>query len=463
MRIYNTLSGKVEDFKPITEGKVGMYVCGPTVYDKGHLGHARSMIVFDMIRRYLEHKGHEVNFVTNYTDIDDKMINRAHEEGITVAELANKIIPFYERDFGALGIKPPTSRPKATEHVETMLDMIKKMLKEDKAYVIDEDGIYFDVSKFTEYGKLSKQKMDELDHGSRVAVNNSKRNPQDFALWKFKKDGEPSYIDETGIVAEGRPGWHIECSAMTLDLLGETFDIHGGGLDLTFPHHECEIAQSESCTGKGFANYWMHNGFVNIDGEKMSKSLNNFKTIEDALKVYNPKVIRYLLLATHYRSPIDFTEAMIEQAVSARGRIQEFYDRVSDLEREGKEEWIQLLESCSVAAFESAMDEDFNVSVALSIIFELVKGGNKLLDESSIPTLKAKNKVLDLLQKFNSIFQILDTDREEFSNEISDLIEQRAEARENRDYKKSDELRDELLALGVESKDSGSSSTYRRI
>lgn len=480
LKIYNTLSGKLESFEPKVEGEVSMYVCGPTVYDKGHLGHGRSMVSFDMIRRYLEFKGYKVKFVTNFTDIDDKMINRAKEEGISVKELADKIIPLYERDFDALKILRPTLRPLSTdpENIERMQIMIDKLIKLDIAYEIEGDGIYFDVSKYKDYGQLSKQKLDELQHGSRIAVKDEKRTPHDFVLWKYKKDGEPSWTDPAGVIPEGRPGWHIECSAMAFEALGETFDIHAGGQDLTFPHHECEIAQTCCYTGHDhMCNFWLHNGFVNIDGEKMSKSLNNFTTLEDTFKSYSPLVVRYLLLSIHYRAPIDFNDDSLEQAKASRNRIQEFYERVNsvpvvDDNIETEEIRIKRLERYD-KYFIEGMDDDFNVSKAISTVFDLLKEINAKIDErandlnSFFPNVKStylfsseKEQILEFLNNFNKIFQVIETEKREFSPEIVDLIEQRKVARENRDFALSDKLRDQLLEFGVESKDGADGSRY---
>ncbi|MBP9770953.1 cysteine--tRNA ligase, partial [Candidatus Gracilibacteria bacterium] len=328
IKIYDTLTAKKVDFVPLDEGKVGIYVCGPTVYDSAHLGHGRSAVSFDVIRRYFIYRGYEVKYVSNYTDIDDKMINRANQEGISVKELSDKVIPIYAKDYGALGVMVPDVQPLATDHVPEMIELIQGLEKQGFTYVLD-DGVYYEVAKFTEYGKLSKQKLEDLRVGSRVEVKDGKKSPYDFVLWKFKKEGEPSWSSPWG---EGRPGWHIECSAMTWKHLGEKFDIHGGGLDLTFPHHECEIAQSEPVFGKGsFSKYWMHNGFINVDNEKMSKSLGNFFTLKEIFEKYDPKVVRFMFLQTHYRNPVNFSNVLLDQAKAGLSRLHDFVRNLNAL------------------------------------------------------------------------------------------------------------------------------------
>ncbi|OGJ52574.1 cysteine--tRNA ligase, partial [Candidatus Peregrinibacteria bacterium RIFOXYC2_FULL_41_22] len=319
LKVKNTLSGKKEEFKPIKDNHVGMYVCGPTVYDFGHLGHGRSAVVFDIIRKYLKYKGYDVTYVSNYTDIDDKMINRANKEGITVKQLAEKIIPEYQEDYGQLKIDKPDTQPKATQYIPQMIELIKKLIEKGYAYEL-EDGVYYEVEKFAHYGKLSGQNQDELKAGARIEKDDKKRHPHDFVLWKKAKPDEPSWPSPWG---EGRPGWHIECSAMSMDLLGETFDIHGGGMDLIFPHHEDEIAQSEAATGKSYVKYWLHNGFITINNEKMSKSLGNFFTLKEIFAKYNPNTVRYMIIGTHYRSPINFSHELLDQSENALSRIKD--------------------------------------------------------------------------------------------------------------------------------------------
>lgn len=460
IKIYSTLSKELELFDPMVEGEVSMYVCGPTVYDRGHLGHGRSMVAFDLIRRYFLYKGYKVKFITNYTDIDDKMIARAAEEGITVEELAERIIPMYNEDFGMLHIMPPTNRPKATDYVKSMIEMVKHLLAEKYAYKL-KDGIYFNVKKFKEYGKLSGQNLEELQHGIRVEVNDKKKNPSDFVLWKNMKEGEPFWSDPEGILEDGRPGWHIECSVMARELLGDTFDIHGGGLDLTFPHHECEIAQSECANNAEFARYWMHNGYVNIDGEKMSKSLNNFKTLHDIFEVYNSNTVRYLLISTHYRMPIDFTEEVLQQAKSSLERLQNFYDRVKNADTEGEEITLMDVLETAVSDFETAMNNDFEVSSALAAVFDLVREVNTLMDEKKISSLD-KDAVLSVMEKFDTVFSVLNYDEVEIDKEVEALIAERDEARANKDFQRSDEIRDQLLEMGIQLEDTSEGTKWKR-
>jgi len=459
MKIYSTLSAQKEELVTIEPNVVKMYVCGPTVYDKGHLGHGRSMVAFDLVRRYLLYKGYEVDFVVNYTDIDDKMIKRAEEEGISVEELADKIIPMYDRDFGTLNILKPTNSPRATQYIKEMMEMVKVLLEDGYAYELD-DGVYFDVSKFDEYGKLSKQDIDELQHGARVEVKKGKKNPSDFVLWKFKKEGEPSWIDNDEILKEGRPGWHIECSVMSRELLGDTFDIHAGGLDLVFPHHDCEIAQSESANEKKFANYWMHNGYVNIEGEKMSKSLNNFQTLEDTFASYDPRVVRYFLLSTHYRMPIDFSENLLKQANASLDRIQTFYDRVRSCETEGEEISIMHILEDAVNEFEEAMDDDFEISAGLGAVFTMIKKLNSIMDERKLSSID-RDTILSVLDKFDRVLGVIDHDEKNLDKELLELIKEREEARAQKKFKEADKLRDKLLKKGVQIEDTDEGTKWK--
>jgi cysteinyl-tRNA synthetase len=425
IKIYDSLRGQKVDLGKKPGEKVSMYVCGPTVYDHAHLGHGRSAVAFDIIRRFLEFIGYDVEFAFNITDIDDKMIKRANEEKITVAQLADKIIPEYEADYSALSVKPPTFNPHATDFVQEMITLIQKLEEKGCTYILN-DGVYFDITCFPEYGKLSHQKLDELNIGARIEEKKEKRNPQDFVLWKFKKEAEPFWPSPWG---DGRPGWHIECSAMSQKLLGETIDIHGGGLDLKFPHHECELAQSESSTGKQFARFWMHNGYITIDEEKMSKSLGNFFTLKEIFQKWDPRVVRFFLIGTHYRSPIEYSEEMLEQARNTLKRLDDFYFKNKDLE--GTDE--ELIEKVS-----TKMLNDFDVAGALATIFEWINSTPK--------------KVRGTLEKLNEFLAIFPLDFE-LTEAQKELITQRLTARESKDWARADQIRDELADAGIEVED----------
>jgi cysteinyl-tRNA synthetase len=462
MKIYNTMSGKKEVFEPINDSKVGMYVCGPTVYDLGHLGHGRQAVSFDVIRKYLIHKGYKVTFVTNFTDIDDKMITRAELMKITVPQLADKIIPEYKKDYSALGIMDADVAPKATDHIPAMIKIILGLEEKGYTYVIN-DGVYFDVGKFKSYGKLSKQKLDELRSGIRVDLNTEKRNPQDFVLWKFSKPGEPLWESPWG---EGRPGWHIECSAMSGTYLGETFDIHGGGADLTFPHHECEIAQSEGFSGKMFAKYWMHNGFIQVNNEKMSKSLGNFFTLRDIFKKFDPQVVRFLFLQTHYRSPIEFSDGLLMQSKNGLARIHDFVRRLrnynSDAPNLEEKEIIDLIKKTE-EIFEKSMDDDFETPKALSAIFDLVKDVNYRMDVESL-TRESKEMLMTFLTRIDVVLGILIPSHDEsVDDDVMELIKKREEARANKDWKMSDTIRDELLEKGIQLEDTPKGTVWKRV
>ena len=373
LKIYNTMTRRKEEFVPLREGRVGIYACGVTVYDFSHIGHARAMVVFDVVQRYLRWCGYDVVFVRNYTDIDDKIINRAHEEGVGFNEIAERFITEFDRDMAALGVQTPTYTPRATEHIRDMIVLIQTLIAKGIAYEIDGD-VYFSVKRFPGYGKLSGKNLDELMAGARVEIDERKQSPLDFALWKKSKQNEPFWESPWG---NGRPGWHIECSVMSQKYLGETFDIHGGGMDLIFPHHENEIAQSEAATGKPFARYWMHNGFVNINQEKMSKSLGNFLMIRDVLKSYHPEAIRLFLLSNHYRSPIDFTDKIMDEATVSLDKIYAALERTEGV--------IQRSEKTgdSWQKFAEAMDDDFNTAKGIGILFDAVRNINRLMDEHS--------------------------------------------------------------------------------
>lgn len=461
MKIFSSNSGKKEEFEPIEPARVSMYVCGPTVYDLAHLGHGRSAVSFDVMRRYFLFKGYEVRYVSNYTDIDDKMINRAAEEGISVAELAEKIIPEYEKDYGNLGIMRPDVLPMATEYIFEMIEIIKVLEKKGHTYVLD-DGVYFDVETFEDYGKFSGQNLEKLLMGARVEVKDAKRNPQDFALWKFKNEGEPFWQSPWG---DGRPGWHIECSAMSYKNLGEKFDIHGGGLDLKFPHHECEVAQSLCAFGAGsFAKYWLHNGFINVDNEKMSKSLGNFFTLRDIFKKYKPQVVRMMYLQTHYRNPINFSTDLLEQAKAALQRIHDFVNRIrliGEGEGECSAEVKKFIDRCK-KDFESSMDDDFDTSGALGALFDLIKGVNSLFDAGKISSADAL-EIKKFLERLEDVFCIIFYEEVSLTEEEKYLIEQREKARKNEDFKRSDEIRDLLLQDGIVLEDTSSGTVWKRL
>lgn len=472
MKVFNTLSGRVEDFEPVNDMKVGMYVCGVTVYDLCHIGHARSAVVFDVIVRYLRYKGYEVKFIRNFTDIDDKIINRARKEGIPWNEIARKYTEEYYIDMDRLGVMRADVEPKATEHIEEMIKIIQGLIEKGYAYEIKENdasSVYFSVEKFSGYGKLSKKNIEELSAGARIEVDERKRNPLDFALWKASKPGEPWWDSPWG---KGRPGWHIECSAMSLKHIGETLDIHGGGADLIFPHHENEIAQSEAYTGKPFAKYWIHNGFVTINKEKMSKSLGNVLNIRDLLELYDAEALRLFLLSSHYRSPVEFADEYIKEAEATLDRVYSTFMRIEDLvssciDKEKKTEVFSetqsLIESLKME-FEQAMDEDFNTARALGVIFEFIKEINRFMDrkpseQKDIAFLKKAEEELRRICKVLNLFQrqpiewyrgLLKIKKIELSEEdIERLIAERALARKNRDWQKADSIRAELLKKGI--------------
>lgn len=462
MKIFNTKSRKKESFVPLEKGRVKMYVCGPTVYDFGHLGHGRSAVSFDVVRRYFIYKGFDVKYVSNYTDIDDKMINRAETAGISVSELADKVIPEYVRDYKALGILEPDFSPRATDYIESIIELIKQLENKGHTYVIS-DGVYFDVSTFNDYGSLSGQDLKELKAGARKELNEEKRNHQDFVLWKFSKPGEPVWKAPWG---DGRPGWHIECSAMSRDILGQPFDIHGGGADLTFPHHECELAQSSAAYGADLAKYWMHNGFIRVDNEKMSKSLGNFFTLRDIFKKYDPQAVRFLFLQTHYRSPIDFSHVLLDQSSAGLMRVHDFMRRLKGFKDavDKKVEFLPLdeLKSGFQSRFEEAMDDDFETPRALAVCFDLIKDVNKLMDSGDLSMADAVG-ILELIRKFDSVLGIFEPfETSEIDGKILELIKQRDLARSERDFKKADEIRDRLLKQGIVLEDSATGTIWKK-
>ena len=452
MYIYNSMTRKKEEFKPIHEGKVGIYSCGPTVYDYFHIGNARPFITFDVLRRQLEREGYEVTFVQNFTDVDDKMIRRANEEGITVKELADRFIAAYYEDAKALGVRPATVHPKATEHIPEIIHLVQQLIDNGHAYATPSGDVYYRVSSFPGYGKLSGQSVEDREMGAsdRLDVETDKEAPADFALWKAQKPGEPAWESPWGM---GRPGWHIECSAMSMKYLGDTFDIHCGGKDLLFPHHENEIAQSEGATGHPYVHYWMHNGFINIDNQKMSKSLNNFFTVRDIAKEYDLEVVRYFLLSAHYRSPINFSRDQIEAASASLARLynarnnlrfllENSEDRPLNPEEEGLRGRLKEYEK----KFDAAMDDDLNTADALGAIFELVKDANVTLHSGSARA--AVQAALDSLLAICGVLGILSKDEDAIPEAIQQMLNERAEARKNKDWKRSDELREAIKAAG---------------
>ena len=455
MQIYNTQSRKKEEFVPIEPGKVSIYCCGPTVYNYFHIGNARPFIVFDTLRRYFEHKGYEVKFVQNFTDIDDKMIRRANEEGITVKELGERFIEEYYKDADALGIERATVNPKATEHIPEIIAMIEKLVAKGLAYACDNGDVYYNTQAFPGYGKLCGQNLEDLESGARIDVDPNKKHPMDFALWKAQKPGEPAWDSPWG---KGRPGWHIECSAMSTKYLGETIDIHCGGKDLVFPHHENEIAQSEGATGKPFVHYWMHNGFINVDNQKMSKSLGNFFTVRDISKEFDLEAVRMFMLGAHYRSPINFSREMIEQAKASLDRLYTARDHYAFLLENAKdgemgEKENDLLAKVQAAreGFDAAMDDDLNTADAIGKLFELVRAANAGLDEHSPKA--AVKAVLDTLDELAGVLGILSRKTAADDAKVQALLAQRAEARANKNWAESDRLRDEITKLGYILKD----------
>ena len=452
IKIYNTLTRSKEDFNPGSPPQVTFYVCGPTVYDYIHIGNARVFIIFDVIRRYLQYRNFEVKLVQNYTDIDDKMINRANEQGITVPELAARFIEAYEQDVTALKVRPADLKPRATEHIEQIIELIEKLLANGYAYVSEGD-VYYDTSSYADYGKLSQQKQDELLAGARVEPGEKKHSPLDFALWKQKKEGEPSWESPWG---EGRPGWHIECSAMSTHYMNDTLDIHAGGADLIFPHHENEIAQTWGADGRPLARYWMHAGYLNLESQKMSKSLGNVRTVRELLAQHNPLDLRFLILSAHYRSPLNFSADLVAQSGTGRHRLQEMIDNLlaalegAAAQQGAGEEKLQADLKEAEERFLSAMDDDFNTADALGVIFDLARNCNIYLKESHPYHKELLGEVLQFYRDFNAIFEVLEiSEKQVLDEEISALIARRDEARATKDWATSDRIRDQLAARGI--------------
>lgn len=464
IKVYNTISGKLEEFKTIEEGKVKMYVCGPTVYNYIHIGNARPIIFFDTVRRYLEYKGYEVTYVSNFTDVDDKIIAKANEEGVTIDEIVKKYINGFMEDTGKINLKEEGMiRPKATENIGEMLRMIKDLESKGFAYAVEGD-VYFEVEKYKDYPRLSNQNIEDLKSGARVNVDERKKSPLDFALWKSAKEGEPFWNSPWG---KGRPGWHIECSAMSKRYLGDSFDIHGGGQDLIFPHHENELAQAKCSHGGEYGRYWMHNGFLNMRGEKMSKSKGNFFLLRDILKEYEGKIVRFFMLSSHYRKPVDFSDEELNMAKTAVERIENTILRAEELLKEeasGKTEDLTEFHSIysnSIEKFEEGMDDDFNTARAIGAIFELSKESNRYMDlgqksKEGLHLLRnsvefIKKVIIDILGiKLNIDAKI----GEGLSNDLIDLIlELRNNAKTQKNYALADEIRQKLADLGIEIKD----------
>lgn len=442
------MTRKKEEFVPVEPGKAKIYACGPTVYNFFHIGNARPFIIFDTLRRYFEYSGLDVTFVQNFTDVDDKMIARAAEEKTSLKELGERFITEYYTDAKGLGIQPATVHPRATEHIGDIINLVKKLVESGHAYESGGD-VYFDVSSFPEYGKLSGQSLEDLQLGARIDVTEVKKNPEDFALWKAAKQGEDSWDSPWG---KGRPGWHIECSAMSMKYLGDTIDIHGGGQDLVFPHHENEIAQSEAATGKPFAKYWMHNGYINVNNEKMSKSKGNFFTVRDIAKKYDLKVVRLFMLSAHYRNPINFSEELIMQAASAMARIKNCRDNLKHIAATGSTDKVDVFKDiCALEnQFKKAMDDDLNTAEAIGVIFEYVRDINLAFEEGK--GAQSAKEALEALDKVLGVLGLLPED-EKVPEEIMVLAQQRQEARKARDYAQADALRDKITALGYDLKD----------
>ena len=478
MKLYNTMTNKIEEFKTIEENKVKMYVCGPTVYNYIHLGNARPIVVFDTLARYFEHKGMEVEFVQNFTDVDDKIINKSIEEGTSASEVSEKYIKYFFEDISKLNILESVKRPKVTENMAEIIEIIQKLI--DNGFAYEKDGdVYFEVKKYKDYGKLSNQKIEELELGARIDVSEIKKNPVDFALWKKKKDGEPFWESPWG---EGRPGWHIECSAMAKKYLGDTFDIHGGGQDLVFPHHENEIAQSKCAYHGNFANYWLHNGFIQINGDKMSKSLGNFFLLREILEKFSGNVVRLFILSTHYRKPINFSFENMEDTKKALQNIVKSMNKFENIIEEYKNEKIESVKNSEFSQkidefdkkFEDAMDEDMNTPQALATIFDQIRETNKFIstNESEFSTIyyEIKKSYDSLNEKIENVFGIAievenavkeeDGENMELTKKLIELlIKLRSEARSEKNFKLSDEIRDKLKKLGVEIKDNKDGST----
>jgi cysteinyl-tRNA synthetase len=462
IQLYNTLTRKKEEFVPLEEGKVKMYVCGPTVYNYIHIGNARPAIVFDTVRRYFEYRGYTIQYVSNFTDVDDKLIRAANQLGEDVPTIADRFISAYFEDVTALGCKKADIHPRVMENMDIIIEFIDQLIQKGYAYESEGD-VYFRTRKFDDYGKLSHQSIDDLQVGARIEVGEKKQDDMDFALWKAAKEGEIFWDSPWGI---GRPGWHIECSAMAKKYLGETIDIHAGGQDLTFPHHENEIAQSEALTGKTFARYWMHNGYINIDNEKMSKSLGNFVLVHDIIKAHNPQVLRFFMLSVHYRNPINYSEELLESTKAAFDRLTTSYQNLQHRKESStnltnnNQEWLEKIEALR-EEFIKAMDDDFNTAKAISVLFDLSKLANYYLLE--------KNTAVEVIDKFtaqfNELFNVLGLTIETtelLDEEIDALIEKRIQARKDRNFQLSDQIRDQLKEMNIILEDTPQGTRWKR-
>lgn len=465
MKLYNTLTRQKEEFVPMEEGKVKMYVCGPTVYNFFHIGNARPFIIFDTLRRYLEYRGNEVTYIQNFTDVDDKIIKRSNEEGITPEQVADKYINEYFIDSDGLGIKRASVHPRVTDNINEIIEFIKELEEKGYAYAVNGE-VYFDTQSFEGYGKLSKQNQEDLEAGSRIEVNTQKKHPMDFVLWKPRKEGEPGWDSPWSV---GRPGWHIECSVMAKRYLGDTIDIHAGGQDLTFPHHENEIAQSEARSGKPFANYWVHNGYININNEKMSKSKGNFFTVRDIADKYNLEVVRFFMLSAHYRNPVNFSDEMLTQAKAGLDRL---YNTKEKLEftlenlsnKEIKDNEIELSKELNLyrQKFIDAMDDDVNTADAISVIFELARFINTNVNENA--SVEFAKLCLDEFNELANVLNIVNKqDDDTLDSEIEKLIQDRVDAKKAKNFALADEIRNKLLDMGIELEDTRQGTKWKRV
>lgn len=465
MKLYNTLTRTKEEFVPIEEGKVKMYVCGPTVYNFFHIGNARPFIIFDTFRRYLEYRGYDVKYIQNFTDVDDKIIKRGNEEGITPEQVADKYIDEYFKDADGLGIKRATVHPRVTDNINEIIEFIKELEEKGYAYAVNGE-VYFDTQKFEGYGKLSKQNQEDLEAGARIEVNSQKRHPMDFVLWKPRKEGEPGWESPWSV---GRPGWHIECSVMSKRYLGDTIDIHAGGQDLAFPHHENEIAQSEARSGKTFSNYWIHNGYININNEKMSKSKGNFFTVRDIADKYDLEVVRFFMLSAHYRNPVNFSDEMLSQSKTGLERLYNTKEKleftlsnlkVADIKEDEKslsEELNSFREK-----FITAMDDDINTADAISVIFELARFINTNVNEES--SIEFAKKCLAEFEELTNVLNIVNKKQEEVLDaDIEKLIQDRVDAKKNKDFALADEIRNKLLEMGIVLEDTRQGTKWKRV